>query len=245
MIRHEALCDQVALITIDRHEQRNALDVEHLDALHDAMSATLSAGARAIVVTGAGSAFCAGADLDRVYGADFRDALYRALGAITDAPVPVIAAVNGPAIGAGAQLAIACDLRVGSERARFAVPTALNGLAVDPWTVRRLAALTGGSLARNMLLGATTLDVDGALGCGLVARTGDLDVAVAWAREIAAMAPLSLTYSKRALDCLVDPVAQRSDDDLVLLFEQCWDSADVVEGRQARIEGRRPVFEGR
>ena len=245
MIRHEDMGDRVVLITIDRHKQRNALDVEHLDALHGAVVDAVLADARAIVVTGAGSAFCAGADLDRVYGAEFRTALYRALGAITEAPVPVIAAVNGPAVGAGTQLAIACDLRVGSEPALFAVPTALNGLAVDPWTVRRLAGLTSGAVARNLLLGATRLGAKDALACGLLARSGDLDDAVAWAREIADMAPLALTYSKRALDRLVEPAAPRSDADLDLLFEECWDSADVVEARRARTEGRKPVFEGR
>ncbi len=72
-------------------------------------------------------------------------------------PIPVIAAVNGPAIGAGTQLAIACDLRVAGPTARFAVPTAKLGLAVDPWSVRRLASLAGGGSARAMLLGVDTL----------------------------------------------------------------------------------------
>jgi enoyl-CoA hydratase len=111
-------------LTIDRHERRNALDLDHLDQLHDQLGAALTAGARAVVVTGEGTTFSAGADLDGVYDDTFRTALYRTLRALTDAPVPVIAALNGPAVGAGAQLAIACDLRVGGERAFFAVPTA-------------------------------------------------------------------------------------------------------------------------
>ncbi|HKT04872.1 MAG TPA: enoyl-CoA hydratase-related protein, partial [Rugosimonospora sp.] len=136
--------DRVGLIRIDRHERRNALDAEHCDALRDAATALAAAGMRALVVTGHGSSFCAGADLGGVYGEGFRAALYGMLRTLTALPVPVLAAVNGPAIGAGTQLAIACDLRVAADTATFAVPTARNGLAVDAWTVRRLALLAGG-----------------------------------------------------------------------------------------------------
>ena len=244
MIRSEDLGDRVLLLTIDRDERRNALDIEHIDELHDLLEAGLGRGARAVVVTGAGSVFSAGADLDGVYGDEFRTALYRALGALRNASVPVIAALNGPAIGAGALLAIACDLRVGGDRARFAVPTARNGLAVDAWTVRRLALLTNGAVARNLLLGAGTLPSDDALRLGLLSRSGDLEVAVAWAREIAEMAPLSLAYSKKTLDRLFE--SSRGDEtELDELFDQCWHSDDVAEGRRAREEGREPVFQGR
>ena len=111
----------VAVIEIDRHERRNALDAAHCHALRDAVQ---TEGARAIVITGAGSSFCSGADLGAAYDAAFRDALYAMLAAITDIRVPVLAAVNGPAIGAGAQLALACDLRVVDREATFAIPTA-------------------------------------------------------------------------------------------------------------------------
>lgn len=251
---------RVALIEIDRHERRNALDVDHLDQLHGAVVAAGgdgADGARAVVVAGRGTSFCAGADTsgdpdtpgaDGVYGEGFRVALYRALGAITALPVPVVAAVHGPAIGAGTQLAIACDLRVAGPRARFAVPTARNGLAVDAWTVRRLAVLGGGGAARAMLLGVDTLDAATAHGRGLVDRLADddqatLDDALAWAAEIAELAPLSLAYSKLAADRLAEPPI----DDPVLdkAFLACWDSDDVVEARRARAEGRAPRFRGR
>ncbi len=119
----------VAVIEIDRHERRNALDTAHCDALRDAVR---TEGVRAVVITGAGSSFCAEADLGAVYDGAFLDALYAMLAAVTEAPVPVLAAVNGPAIGAGAQLAIACDLRVAAREATFAIPTARLGIAVNP-----------------------------------------------------------------------------------------------------------------
>ena len=255
MIRYETSAHRVALIEIDRHEKRNALDVDHLDQLHAAVLAAGRDSARAVVITGRGTSFCAGADTSGepdepggagVYGDGFRIALYRALGAITALPVPVVAAVHGPAIGAGTQLAIACDLRVAGPGARFAVPTARNGLAVDPWTVRRLAVLAGGGAARAMLLGVDTLDATTAHTRGLVDRLADgdrtLDDALAWAAEIAELAPLSLAYSKLAADRLAEPPVD--DPELDTAFLACWDSDDVVEARRARAEHRAARFGG-
>lgn len=242
-----ATYDHVDLITIERHERRNALDVTHLRDLRLAVEGSLARGARAVVVTGAGSSFCAGADLSGVYGDDFRQELYGALSAITAAGVPVVAAVNGPAIGAGTQLAIACDLRVVHPTATFAVPTARNGLAVDPWTVRRLALLAGGGTARSMLLGCSSMDADHALARGLADRAGGLEEALAWAADIATMAPLTLRYSKLALESLFEsaPDPGNADTALAEAFEACWDSEDLAEAVRARTEKRAPRFEGR
>jgi enoyl-CoA hydratase len=233
----------VDLITIDRHERRNALDTAHLVELREALERALARGARAIVVTGAGSSFCAGADLGNVYGGDFRKELYATLSTITSAQVPVIAAVNGPAIGAGTQLAIACDLRVVDTAATFAVPTARNGLAVDPWTVRRLALLAGGGPARSLLLGCSSLDADAALTHGLADRAGEVADALAWADDIATMAPLTLRYSKLALESLLEDGADVQTLDAA--FEACWASDDLVEAGRARAEKRQPEFRGR
>lgn len=233
----------VHLIELDRHEKRNALDIEHCDALGDAVRTAVDKGARTIVITGRGTSFCAGADLSGVYGDGFRTALYRALGTITSAPVPVLAAVNGPAIGAGTQLAIACDLRIASLSATFAVPTARNGLAVDPWTIRRLALLAGGGPARALLLGVETFDVAVAVRCGLVDRVGEVDEALVWAEDIASCAPLSLSYSKRALESLLEPPGH--DGSLDRAFDACWASEDFAESQQARRERRAPHFLGR
>src|SRR5437868_8577786 len=124
MIRTEER-GRVGLIRIDRHEQRNALDVEHCERLRDALGEVHAGGARAVVITGVGSSFCAGADFGEVYGDGFRKALYEMLRRITTLPVPVMAAVNGPAIGAGTQLALAADPRMVAPSASFAVPTAV------------------------------------------------------------------------------------------------------------------------
>ena len=231
----------VAVIQIDRHERRNALDTAHCHDLREALTGAAISGpdtARAVVVTGAGSSFCAGADLGAVYDAAFRDALYAMLTAVAEVPVPVLAAVNGPAIGAGAQLALACDLRVAAPEARFAIPTARLGIAVDPWTIRRLALLAGTGTAQAVLIGGETLDAAAALRCGLASRLGDHGAALAWARELAGLAPLSLAYAKKSLN-------EPDSAELAMDFEACWASEDAAEGRRARADKRPPRFRGR
>lgn len=229
----------VAVLTLARPDRRNALDLELCRALHEAVEDAVATQARAIVVTGEGSAFCAGADLDGVYGDEFIEALYTMLHGLTTIPVPVVAAVNGPAIGAGTQLAIACDLRVVDERARFAVPTARNGMAVDAWTIRTLAELAGGGRARRVMLAADTIDRREALDCGLADRAGTVEDAIAWAREIAALAPLTVAHNKMIL-------TGRGDEDAVAAsFARVWASDDVKEAAAARLEKRDPVFRGR
>jgi enoyl-CoA hydratase len=234
--------DGVGLVELDRPERRNALDVEHCRGLVDAVGSLLADGVRAIVVTGAGTSFCSGADFGEVYTEGFREALYAALHAVTDAPVPVVAAVNGPAIGAGTQLAVACDLRVVDPAAVFGVPTARIGLAVDPWTVQRLAQLAGGATARALLLACEQIGAGQAHARGLADRLGSRADALALAAEIATLAPLTLRYNKLALD-RTDLAAD--DPQLVGAFEACWDSADLAEGQRARAERRAPAFTGR
>jgi enoyl-CoA hydratase len=242
MIRTEER-GQVGVIRIDRHEQRNALDIEHCERLRDALGEAHAGGARAVVITGEGSSFCAGADFGEVYGDGFRKALYEMLRRFTSSPVPIIAAVNGPAIGAGTQLALAADLRTVAPSATFAIPTATLGLAVDPWTIRRLALLAGGGQARRILLACERLSAEEALSCGLADTAGDLDAALERATRVAGLAPLTLAYSKQVLNRLQEP--EISDPGLGSLFEEVWRSADVAEGRAARTERRPPRFEGR
>src|SRR5690606_31433701 len=100
--------------------------------------------ARVIVLTGRGPIFSAGADLGGVYSEEFLDRLLEMLHTIESAPVPVISAINGAALGAGVQLALASDLRVLEPDSYIAIPAAKLGISVDRWTVRRLVSLIGG-----------------------------------------------------------------------------------------------------
>lgn len=234
----------VVVLELQREAKRNALDLGLCEAIlagaeHAVGAGPASGGARAIVVTGRGSAFCSGADLGGVYGDAFLEALYGMLHGLTRLPVPVIAAVNGPAIGAGTQLAMACDLRVADATARFGVPTARNGMAVDAWTIRTLAQLSGTGPARRMMLAGELVDRDEALQHGLVDRAGTLDDALRWAHEIATLAPMTLAYNKAVLNGTLD------DDAIEQGFRDVWASADVQEAATARAEKRAPRFRGR
>jgi len=232
--------DRVAILELQREDRRNALNIQLCRAIRAGVDEVVAAGARAVVITGQGTAFCAGADLDGVYGPDLLEALYGMLRHLTKVPLPVIAAVNGPAIGAGTQLAIACDLRVADASATFAVPTARNGMAVDAWTIRALVQLTGAGPARRLMLAAESFDRETALTHGLADRPGTLDDALAWAQEIAALAPLTLAHNKLVLNGSAE-----DDAEIERSFERVWLSQDVQEAGRARAEKRPPVFEGR
>jgi enoyl-CoA hydratase len=233
----------VALLTIDRVERRNALDHEALEQLLAAHAGT--AAARVVVLTGAGGHFCAGADLTGVEDSGFTDLLRLVLATLRDDPRPVIAAVDGVALGAGAQLAVACDLRVATTAARFGVPAARLGLMVDHWTIQRLSLLAGAGPARAMLLGAETYGGEDAERLGFVQRLGDLEAALGWADEIAALAPITLAASKLALNRLEMPVGPGDDPDVHDAWTRAWASDDLQEGMAAFRERRRPVFRGR
>lgn len=234
--------DAVTVLTLDRPERRNALDAGTCAALADEVRAASDLGARAVVVTGAGNHFCAGADLKGLEDETFAVHLRGALDAISESSMPVIAAVHGAALGAGTQLAVACDLRVATPDARFGIPAARLGLMVDHWTVQRLALLAGHGPARLMLLAAEEIDGERALGLGFVQRLGSLDDALAWADRIAGLAPLTIAGHKLALRRLEAAVG--SDPDVQAAFAAAWSSGDVAEGMAAFRERRAPRFHG-
>lgn len=231
----------VALLTIDRQERRNAVDAEACTDLRAKLDAAVDEGARVVVLTGAGGHFCAGADLSGVEGDEFRAALRRLLDRLEEVPVPVIAAVSGAALGAGTQLAIACDLRIATPDARFGIPAAKLGLMVDHETVQRLALLAGGGLARQMLIAAEEFDGERAYALGLVQKLGDLDAAVGWAERVAGLAPLTMAGHKLALNRLPRSL---EDADVAAAIARAWSSADLAEGQAAFRERRAPEFRG-
>lgn len=240
-IQAERLQD-VVLLTIDRPERRNAINTEACVALKAAVDAALADGARAIVLTGAGGHFCAGADLSGVEGSDFRASLRVLLDTLTTVPLPVMAAVQGAALGAGTQLAVACDLRMASPDARFGIPAAKLGLMVDHWTVQRLSRVAGYSTAQAMLLGAEEFDGRAAVRLGLAQREGSLADALAWAGQVAELAPLTIAGHKLALHRLEGPP---DDLDVDAALQKAWSSEDLVEGMAAFKERRLPRFQGK
>jgi enoyl-CoA hydratase/carnithine racemase len=253
VIRWET-ADLVGVATIDRPERRNALNTELCVQLLEYLEAERDL--RTVVVTGAGDkAFCAGADLvvrsedasEPGGGDTFRPAFDRLLDAIVDYPAPVLAAVNGPAIGAGMQLAVACDLRIAAFGATFSIPAGRLGVLLSPQNVQRLAALAGQGAARDVLLTGRTLAADEAAVVGLVQRRvpNALDAALALAAEIAELAPLTVQGHKRALNLVAGGVDDDALGEMRSLEERAFASRDLREGLAAFAEKRAPRFEGR
>lgn len=234
----------VMTLEMQRAERRNALNAELVDGLREAIEKATAEDVRAIVLTGQGHVFSSGADLSGGQGvADELPDKARALNlAIDAAPVPVIGAINGPAIGAGVILSMICDLRVVAPEAYFQFPVAKYGIALDNWSIRRLTTLVGAGRARGMLLAAERLTADTALQTGMANRIGTLEDAQAWAQEIAGFAPLALQHAKRVLNddgAYEDPWPAHKD-----LFDRAWASQDIIEAQVARIEKRPPRFKG-
>jgi enoyl-CoA hydratase len=154
----------------------------------------------------------------------------------------VIAAIDGPALGAGAQLAMATDLRVATPTSALGIPAAKLGLVVDHWTIRRLASEFSPPIARSMLIAAQTYTAQQLHATGGIHRLGGLDDAVAWAHELSRLAPLTIAGHKLGLErSSVEP-------DVDDLFEAArsaaWASADAEEGRTAFLAKRPPTFTG-
>ena len=230
---------EVAVVTLSRPDKRNALDLATLESIRDAQRAAESNGARAMLIRGEGSVFCAGADLSGVRESDFHRVLNEVLMAFTELPFPVVAHAHGSALGAGVQLLAVSDLRVATADCVIGVPAARLGLVVHHWTVQRLVREFTPSVARAMLLAAETYDATRLHAIGAVHRIGDFESALQWAHELSRMAPLSMRGHKLALD------AESLNDAVSDSRSAALESDDAAEGRLAFAEKRAPRFSGK
>ena len=235
----------IAIVTLDRPARRNAVDHATLLELLDvqaAIKARTPDAIRAVVLTGKPPAFSAGADLNGVEEGQFTDDLGSVLRGFGHVPVPVIAAIDGPALGAGAQLAIATDLRVATPNSVIGVPAAKLGLVVDHWTIRRLASEFSPPIARAMLMAAQTYTAEQLHATGGIHRLGDLAEAVGWAHELARLAPLTIAGHKIGLEhAEVEP---GQDAEFEAARAAAWASSDADEGRAAFLDKRQANFTG-
>jgi enoyl-CoA hydratase/carnithine racemase len=249
-------CDGLLILTLDRPERRNALDAAMRDALAAAIDeAARSALARAIVITGAGDAFCAGGDLGAFD--DLHDArVYRhvsheltaMLEAVERLEKPVVAAINGVATGAGLTLALCCDWRIASPGARLLFREGRLGLVPTHGGVTRLVKLVGVARAKEALLGGDDLDAAAALRLGLVSEIAEADVVAAArdrARRMLRRAPLSYGAAKRLVALAADTDLRSGALAESLAQTALLGSEDHREGLAAAREKREPEFAGR
>ena len=255
-LRYEEVGD-VGVITLDRPEARNALTHTTYAELEAAVRSTT---ARCLVITGADPAFCSGDDVKQVLSATSASraatAAMRSAPAITPAAdallmtdVPVVAAVNGAAIGWGVELALMADVRIASERARFGELFVKRGLCCDVAGLGRLAQLVGREHAAELLFTGRVIDAAEALRIGLVGRVVDHDAllptAMELAEEIAANPPLAVQALKRGLREALDPDWGALGAWVTRSLGELMQTEDHREGVASFLEKREPRYTGR
>ncbi len=251
------IADRVAVVTIDRQDKLNALNAQviaELDRMFTGLASREQVGA--IILTGAGRAFVAGADISEIADAAATPAGLEATSAFGSAVFtrierlskPVIAAVNGFALGGGCELALACHIRVASTHAKFGFPEAKLGLIPGYGGTQRLPRLVGTGRALEMILTAEMVDAATAESIGLVNRVVPPEGLMDCARSIALAAtkngPLALAH---AIIAVCEGAGLSLDDALSLEskhFGAVGRSADMREGTRAFLEKRAPDFRG-
>ncbi len=247
----------IALLTINRAERMNSLSRATLHAFVGAKRILDESDIRAIVLTGAGDkAFCAGADLKERKGMAENDVraqvkLYReAFGWLDDAPVPVIAAINGVALGGGLELALVCDLRVAAPNAILGLPEVTIGIIPGAGGTQRLPRLVGEARAKELILFGTRLTAERALGLGILNRVTEsgknvVDDTLEWIEPLSRGAPIAQRSALGAIDDSFRVPLEAGLELERLHYDECLTSEDRVEALAAFAEKRKPVFRGR
>src|SRR5215210_6288647 len=249
------VAESIATLTIDRPAVKNALNLETVEECRRTLDAlAMDPAVGVLIITGAGeSAFVSGADINDVRARTTADGLAGINSSLFTQverfPRPTIAAINGYALGGGCELALACDLRVASDTARFGQPELGLGIIPGAGATQRLPRVVGLGWAKHLVLTGDIIDARQALEIGLVTAimpAGQLQVrARELAKRILRQGPLAARLAKVALNA-----SARVDLDSGLLIETlaqtiCYASDDKQEGTTAFLEKRKPKFTGR
>lgn len=247
--------DDVGVITLNRPEARNALTHTTYRELEDAVRTT---SARCLVITGADPAFCSGDDVKQVMvaagdavssGLRADPRITPAAAALLETDVPIVAAVNGAAVGWGMELALMADLRVASEKAKFGELFVKRGLCCDVAGIGRLAQLVGRESAADLLFTGRIIDAAEARDLRLVSRVVPHDelmpTAMELARSIASNPPLAVQRIKHGLRRALDPDWQELGSWVSASLGELFRTEDHKEGVASFLEKREPRFTGR
>jgi len=236
--------DHVAYLTLNRPEAANSVNLELAQELEDAChQINQDDEIYVVVLTGAGKAFCKGVDVKE------SGAVYSVASAVAAIEKPTIAAINGDALGQGLELALSCDIRLASDKAKFSLPQLTKGIIPADGGTQRLARLVGRGKALELILTAETITAQEALEIGLVNRVVGgaklADEAKALAGSIASKGPIALRFIKEAVNKGLDLTLEqglRLEGDLYFLLHT---TADRTEGINAFLKKRPPKFKGR
>jgi enoyl-CoA hydratase/carnithine racemase len=250
-----AVEDGIARVTLNRPERRNALTFALWNRLGDTFDALGERrDVRGIVLTGNGPSFCAGADISEfgevranaAQALDYEDAYEGSCNRIAACAKPTIAAINGPCMGGGCNVAMSCDFRFATPHAAFAIPAARLSIVYGVAGTRRLLSLVGLANAKRILYSAEKFEAARALQIGFVDEIADdvLGAAHAFALRLRDSAPLTIAGSKTILDGLASGTGSLRDGVVERLLEQAAASDDYREGRAAFAEKRAPRFSG-
>ncbi|MDO5665801.1 MAG: enoyl-CoA hydratase-related protein [Bacteroidia bacterium] len=248
--------NHIATITINEPEKLNALNTQILSELNSAfdMLAT-DADVRVIIITGAERSFVAGANIQEMAEMNYEEAkVFGAKGAavfrkIETCPQPVIAAINGFALGGGSELALACDIRIASEKAKFGQPEVGLGITPGFSGTQRLARIVGQAKAKELIFTGKVITATDALQIGLVnqvvAPESLMDEVKTMAESIAKQAPIAVQKSKEAINNGWDLPIEEGIDLEVELFAQCFETEDQKNGMSAFLKKEKVEFKGK
>lgn len=248
--------EAIAYVTINRPKALNALNTDLLGELYDVFTAIQQDNEiRAVIVTGEGKAFVAGADIAQMHGLTALEGRqmmitgHSVMNLIEKIEKPVIAAVNGFALGGGCELAMACDIRLASDKAKFGQPEVGLGIIPGFGGTQRLSRLVGKGMAKYLILSAEMIGAEEACRIGLVEKVIPADDLLAEAEKlaqtIASKAPVAVATAKTAINNGYDMDMKSASQFEIETFTAAFGSADKMEGMGAFLEKRAPQFQNK
>lgn len=247
--------NNIAILSFNRPDVLNALNTETVKELIEAFKEfETDKEVRTIIVTGSGKSFVAGADISEMEGKSPEDARqYSELGhtlmdMIQDINKPVIAAINGYALGGGTEVALSCDIRFASDKAQFGLPETILGIIPGWGATQRAARLIGPALTKELIFTGEIITAQRAKEMGLVNRIiphEDLmDETLKLAQKICEQSSLSLSHAKNVINRGLEKTLKEGCRIEVDTFASCFNTEDQKEGMKAFIDKRKPVFKG-
>lgn len=246
----------IATVTINRPQALNALNMDVLTELYDVFTKIEADEAvKAVILTGEGKAFVAGADiaqmhkLNAIEGRQMMILGHKVMNLIESIEKPVIAAVNGFALGGGCELAMACDIRIASEKAKFGQPEVGLGIIPGFGGTQRLARLVGKGMAKYLIMTAELISANEAYRIGLVEKLSVPEELITEAEKIAqtiaAKAPIAIATAKTAINNGYDMDMKSASKFEIETFTAAFSSDDKTEGMAAFLEKRTPEFKNK